>query len=460
MVDKVASFEGLPWVPESNFRAISYTLPWEPFSLYSFLRLAGKAPRFFWENHQYDESFAGFGIAAKLSAKGPNRFLDLSHSTSAFFSAHRHLYSSNPPPFLPKLFGGFSFDETPPFLGSPWQKFPPSWFVLPRYMLTRIREEAWLTVAGIFPLDMKIEQAEIALKDELWEMPSISDQDWQPYPPPTPLSFEEVQPYAHWERLVSKALKDINSGQLHKVVLSHVRSCNTQSPIEPLIVLERLESRFPDCFRFLLEPEYGTSFFGASPELLANVTKTSLHTMALAGSLRRGQTLVEDQQLGGELMRSQKNRAEHQFVIKEIERSLAQLVVDFNASEKPELMALNNVQHLLTPIFAKLKEPGQILRVIQALHPTPAVGGLPRKEAISFIARHEDYARGWYSGPVGWLDSAGNGLFAVALRSGLSLGREARIFAGAGIVAESDPEKEWLETQWKFEAIQNAIGGR
>ncbi len=161
--------------------------------------------------------------------------------------------------------------------------------------------------------------------------------------------------------------------------------------------------------------------------------------MALAGSAPRGATGEEDRHLGSELLYSAKNREEHEIVTTTIRDSLASLCSRIWITDTPELLRLKNIQHLQTAIVGELLPGRSMLEALHALHPTPAVGGSPTEQALAFIRAHENLDRGWYAGPIGWIDLRGNGEFAVALRSALLEKNQATLFAGCGIVRDSDP---------------------
>jgi menaquinone-specific isochorismate synthase len=223
-------------------------------------------------------------------------------------------------------------------------------------------------------------------------------------------------------------------------------------------IISRLGARYPDCYRFLFEPTPGKAFFGATPELLASVTDREINTVALAGSTPRGKSWREDQILGQELLENPKERQEHDLVVRSLRENLTPLCKVLNISETPELCLLNNIQHLLTPISGKLENGNGILPVVEALHPTPALGGTPRGVAIPLIGELEPLPRGWYGAPIGWVAPNGDGEFVVAIRSAVANDNQIRLYAGSGIVADSIAEKEWLETELKFQPILKALG--
>jgi salicylate biosynthesis isochorismate synthase/menaquinone-specific isochorismate synthase len=182
-------------------------------------------------------------------------------------------------------------------------------------------------------------------------------------------------------------------------------------------------------------------------------------TVALAGSTRRSADPAVDDHLGERLLRSQKDRTEHDFVVRRIKRTLRPHSVWVEAASEPGLVQVANIQHLATPIRAQLADPRSALELAGRLHPTPAVGGEPRLEALAAIAEFEAMDRGWYASPVGWTDSTEDGEFCVAIRSALLRDRTAHLYAGNGIVADSDPAAELAETELKLAALLPLIAG-
>jgi menaquinone-specific isochorismate synthase len=223
--------------------------------------------------------------------------------------------------------------------------------------------------------------------------------------------------------------------------------------------LNGLRQRFPDCTSFSVANGRGQSFIGASPELLLRVEGRVALTEALAGSAARGATASEDASIGGRLLRSEKDLREQRIVLDSILRSLAPLGLDLKYPGRPLLRRFSNVQHLHTPVEAALPKGVRLLDMLGRLHPTPAVGGTPRDMAVQAIGELEAFPRGLYGGALGWIDSRGDGEFIVGLRSALVDGARARMYAGAGIVAGSSPETEFLETELKFGAMQDALLG-
>ncbi len=322
-----------------------------------------------------------------------------------------------------------------------WEAFPAAEFVLPR---------------GVYRLD-----GETAALTWLDAAPDA--------PPPAlvPRSLEMVIPPAErrepltlpdWEALILAAQDAMRHGELEKVVLSRTRELDFPSPPPAETIFRRIATAYPHTFRFFFEPVPGHVFLGATPELLASAAEGRLRTVALAGSAPRGATPAEDARLGAALLDDPKNRREHAFVVRHILRSLRGLGLHPEHPAGPRLRTLPNIQHLETPVETAL-EGVTLLEAAAAFHPTPALAGTPRAAALDFIRRHEPHARGWYGAPVGWISPNGDGKLAVAIRSALMRGTTLRLYAGAGILPDSDPQAEWEETALKFRPLEEGVRG-
>ena len=258
---------------------------------------------------------------------------------------------------------------------------------------------------------------------------------------------------------VSGGLAAIASGAVNKIVLARAQDMRADAPLHPLRLLNGLRERFPGCYSFSVANGRGHSFIGASPERLVRVSKGVLETEALAGSAPRGQSASADAAFGAGLLASEKDQREHQHVIASIRRRLEPLGLVLDFPTEPALRKLANVQHLHTPVSAALPAGVTLLAALAQLHPTPAVGGTPRESAVARIRELETFSRGLYAGAIGWVNARGGGEFLVGIRSALIAGETARIYAGAGIVAGSDLEREFAETELKFAALRDALRG-
>jgi menaquinone-specific isochorismate synthase len=271
--------------------------------------------------------------------------------------------------------------------------------------------------------------------------------------PSTAAVDAEVPAPEAWRDSVADALVSLRSGPLDKVVLARALDVVSESRLDPRAVAARLAARFPACFTYLCD-----GLVGASPELLVRRTGRHAESLVLAGTVRRGATPDEDAELEQALLGSSKDQIEHRMAADSVRETLATLAVDVVADPRPQLLRLANVSHLATHVDAWLPSPApSALALATELHPTAAVGGTPRQEALEAIRRLETAPRGRYAGPVGWVDANGDGEFAIALRCGQLDGDRARLWAGAGIVADSDPDAELAETAAKFEAVLSAL---
>lgn len=274
----------------------------------------------------------------------------------------------------------------------------------------------------------------------------------------TPLQFTQRET-GDYAEVVARGLARIAAGEFEKIVLARAIDLEADRPLHPLTVLNGLRQRFPDCHAFSAAGGSGASFIGAAPERLVRVSQGMIETEALAGSARRGASASEDAALATALQRSEKDLREHRHVIGSILRRVETLGVRLDFSDTPGLRKLANVQHLHTPMRAPLPEGVRLLDLVAVLHPTPAVGGTPRAAAVAAIRGLEGFPRGLYAGALGWINARGGGEFFVGLRSALVEGAKARVYAGAGIVAGSEPEREFAETELKFQALLAAIRG-
>jgi salicylate biosynthesis isochorismate synthase/menaquinone-specific isochorismate synthase len=276
--------------------------------------------------------------------------------------------------------------------------------------------------------------------------------------PTTEVSIESVLPPDHYEAAVRTAVERIRAGRLEKVVLAREVRVVAPRAHDPAATFAVLREQFPSCFCFCVGSPEG-AFLAASPELLVRRSGAGAATVALAGSTRRSADPAVDDHLGEQLLRSAKDRAEHEIVARRIERSLRPHSVWVEAAPETGLVKVANIQHLATPIRAQLSDARSAVELASLLHPTPAIGGEPREAAFATIGDLEGLDRGWYAGAVGWMDAAEDGEFCVGIRSALLRDRTAHVFAGNGIVADSDPAAELAETELKLDALLPLLAG-
>jgi isochorismate synthase len=404
---------------------------------------------FCWEEAERGFALATLGVTQAATSRGANRFRDVAGECLAGETI------ADEPRALPAgaggvWAGGFAFDPEGG-ASSAWSSLPPASLVLPELSICRSDGETFLTVnAIVYPGDDPAEKS-AALSARL----SGLREDLLPLLDPHPTSRIEIssaRPPGEFERMIASATERIGAGEMSKIVLAREVLVSAGAAHDPAAVFGAMREQFPSCFCFCCgTPE--AAFIGASPELLLRRSGASVSTVALAGSTRRSSDPAVDDHLGEQLLRSDKDRREHAIVAERIARSLRQHAVWVETEPEPKLVKVANIQHLATPIVAQLAEPRSAVELAGLLHPTPAVGGEPWPGTAAAIAELEQMDRGWYAGPVGWMDATEDGEFCVALRSALLRDREAHLYAGVGVVAGSDPAAELAETETKLGAL-------
>lgn len=277
-------------------------------------------------------------------------------------------------------------------------------------------------------------------------------------------SIEPDPDRAAYMRSVSELVARIQAGELEKAVLARTLRLRGRVPIDTAGVLRALVSADPHAYGFAVDLPADSggltrTLVGASPELLVERRGAAVRSVPLAGSAGRVQDPDEDRRLAHQLAASAKDLHEHRYVVCDVSAVLGERCVDVRCAAMPELLSTPTMWHLSTPIEARLRDPGiSSLGLAAALHPTPAVGGVPREAARRAIAQLESFSRGFYAGAVGWCDADGDGEWAIAIRCAEIEDATARLFAGAGIVASSEPAAELAETDAKLRTLLIAMG--
>ena len=407
---------------------------------------------FCWEQPDREFALAGLGVAYEVSSRGADRFNDVAEECLRLGERPVLVEPRGLPAGAGAAWvGGFAFDPEGAS-SSTWSSLAPASLVLPRISICRRRERAFLTVNAVIRPGEEVE----GLGEELAaRLAGLRVDAPLPLLDPHPTAHAEIRsarPPGEFEAAVAGATSRIAAGEFSKVVLAREVIVNAAAAHDPAAVFGAMREQFPACFCFCCgTPE--AAFIGASPELLVRRAGASVSTVALAGSTRRSSDPAVDDHLGEQLLRSDKNRREQRIVTDRILRALRPHAVWVEAASEPEIVKVANIQHLATPVIAQLAEPHSAIEMAGLLHPTPAVGGEPWPAAASAIADLEGMDRGWYAGPVGWMDATEDGEFCVALRSALLRDREAHLFAGVGVVAGSDPAAELEETEVKLQAL-------
>jgi isochorismate synthase len=424
--------------------------PVDPSAIAAGSRLA--SDRWFcWERPESGFALAGIGSAVEVVSRGADRFREIAEGCARAM----HDRIAEEPDELPAGAGpawsaGFAFA---PGGGSEpkWSSLPPALAVLPEVSIARSEGSSWLTASVMLERGADAGSALERVRGRIGSLSEAALTPADPHPS-TATGITGRHPPERYERIVSSAIERIRAGDLDKVVLARQLTVDAPSAHDPAAIFGALRDLFPACFCFCLgTPE--AAFVGASPELLVRRSGPVAATVALAGTTSRSADPAVDDHLGEAMLRSPKVRDEHRIVVNRIERSLRPQAVWVHGEGDPTVIRVGNLQHLATPIRAQLAEARGAIELAGRLHPTPAIGGEPREEALSLIDELEGIDRGWYTGPIGWMDSAEDGEFCVGLRSALLRDRAAHLFAGCGIVADSDPASELAESELKFEVL-------
>jgi menaquinone-specific isochorismate synthase len=330
----------------------------------------------------------------------------------------------------------------------PFDRDEPAELVVPSVVVRRdIDGRQWMTSVGARDEDDDRRPAPAVVEARLAEAARRSAIV------PDGFALSSPRPHPEWQATIARAVDAIGAGDLDKVVVAREVLVEANRAIVVADVLERLRALYPACLVFAVD-----GFIGASPELLVERHGTAVRSHPLAGTFPRSGDPHADELLAAELVASVKDQREHRFVIDEIDRVLRPRCRDLDVPTEPTIMQLRNVLHLGTEIAGTLTAPAPTaLELAAALHPTPAIAGTPTDAALAWLDEHEGLARGRYAGPVGWVDGAGDGTFAIGIRSAEIDGHRARLFAGVGVVEGSEPERELVETQLKLQALLAAV---
>lgn len=434
-----------------------------------FLAAAEGQPRGFWGRGDRWVAWVGT-VAGFEEAQGPapavDRFDQARASLPDVLPGDRESWKDVAPEDRPRLFGGFSFlsrtaaeqARTAESGAGAWSGFPVSRFVLPRLLLEGRDGRFRLVAQGTEGTTSHTDLQELLDRGEA--MLAEANPDESNGAGDSGLVERASDPEAaraRWDEAVGSLLEAMGRGEVEKVVLARIRDVQTPRPVDAIRALGFLRRENHRAHVYLFEPDPGRALLGAAPEILAELRGREFHATAVAGSVSRGATVEADAACARRLLASTKDRAEHRVTVDEMRTALDGHMVRLAVPGEPRVLTLARIQHLETPIHGLAREGDDVLSLVRALHPTPAVCGRPARTALSLIRSFEPFERGWYAGPVGWFDPAGDGDFAPALRSAVGGGGEWRLFAGAGIVEGSDAASEWDETALKFEPALRAL---
>lgn len=393
----------------------------------------------------------GAGEASAISVSGKRRFRDA-------VLAHRAMVDSvivgeggfSPPG--PLFFACFGFSTDVPQDG-PWKEIPNGLLILPRWIFVKRRDACWARVNLLVNRKTCVDELQDHLRKEADGLLSPAEPSFNPSitVPKDELSFER------WRRSVQEVLAEIQRGKVTKVTLARTLQLRAAAAISPEPVLERLLTAYPSCIVFAVARP-GMCFLGATPEELVSLEEGRARSTCMAGSAWRFAANGDQPAAAGSLVWGEKELREHAVVADWVGERMGRFCRELDRDRVPQAVRIGHLYHLATHFSGVAQSGTHVLDLVAALHPTPAVAGIPLEPALGMIRRLEPDDRGWYGGPVGWLDGRGGGQFGVAIRSALLRGDQALLYAGAGLVEGSDAEIEYEETEMKFVPLLSALG--
>jgi len=369
-----------------------------------------------------DQGLIGWGESWRFEAKGANRIEMLADAWREHVSTLEIEDSVDLPGTGPVAFGTITFAD---------ESAAASALVMPKVVIGRRDDRYWITAV------------------DAAELPSVTEWSENSKIQLTPGEVAREE----FSQLVDHAVSLIRRGDLDKVVLARDLNGELPEKFDLRPTLDRLNRRFPSCWVYSVD-----GMFGASPELLVRVSHSQVSARVLAGTAARGTDPSVDLAIAKALAESHKNLAEHEFAVQSLVNALEPFCDQVDADTEPFSLQLPNLWHLASDVHGVLKSSKSVLDLASALHPTAAVAGTPRAEAVKLIAELEPFDRGRYAGPVGWIGADGDGEWVIALRGAQISGNKITAFAGCGVVAESEGEAELTETDLKFQPILGALG--
>ncbi len=397
------------------------------------------------------EELVGIGVAKRLTGRGAERFSEVDEQLQQLWSSlepHPQEDSGAPEP---RVVGGFAF-QTGRASQVPWDGFGEGQLVLPRLTYTRRDDRAWLTLVAA-PSDLSVPTERARILTGAAQLIAAASLNTRAALEAAPGPYELLERSAEeWRELVEELKRSIARGAQQKVVLARRVQARFARELSPARVLSRLRETGPNAPRFAFRVA-GATFVGSPPERILAKTGLRIETEAVAGTWPASEVGAAEH-----LLSDAKLLAEHAPVVRDLVERLRPVADLDQLSDRPYAHRARHMLHLKTAIGATLRQPERALSLLSRIHPTPAVGGYPTAPALSWIAEHEPDERGWYGGPIGWVDARDNADFAVALRSGVISRQHAHLYVGAGIVSGSDPDSELLETNWKLKVLLSALG--
>jgi isochorismate synthase len=413
-------------------------------------RRAGEAWSVYGQRDRDGQVLATLGAVQTLEAEGPDRFSTVARAWGALAADAACDPGQGAEAEGLVAVGGFAFADDGATTPA-WDGFAPASLVVPRLALAGrtggVRGTIAVLIAPGADPAAEVQDALDRVDAVVAASAPLLDPD-----PAARARIVSALPPAHYEHAVAAGVRMIREGAFEKIVLAREVQVAGRTTPDPAAVLAVLRDAYDGC-AVLAVGRGDRTFIAATPELLVRRAGNRVATLALAGTTGRSSDPAVETHLGEHLLRSAKNREEHAIVVRRIVARLDELAIWTTAAPRPEIVKAASAQHLATPIRAHLASSVGVLDLVERLHPTPAVGGFPEPAALPLIPALEGLDRGWYAGPVGWIDAAGDGDFSVALRSALLEPELARCYAGVGVVDGSDPAAELAETEVKLQAL-------
>jgi menaquinone-specific isochorismate synthase len=438
-------------------KIISFALKIPTIDPLAFLQKIGdcQSIHFYWENPSKQEAVLALGATKYENFNSQTRFTRAQKFMEGCWKQLIQKGETNSIIGQPSIFCSFTFFDNSNIESA---FFPGATVFLPRFQIVR-KHKACLLIINTPASETESSQNTIArLKQEIaridWSQLTTVERSLKKNSAADVST--DLEDARHFKSVVTEALNSIAVDEFSKIVIAYATDIKSTTPFQIIESLSNLRDRHPDCYIFSTSNGKGQQFIGASPERLVSIQNKQLVTDALAGSAPRGKTNAEDVHLANLLLKSRKEKREHQTVSDFILERLQEL--DLKPHQLPlQLLRLSNIQHLWTPIYAHLSREIEPLTIVEQLHPTPAVAGLPTKLTCEKIRYYEKFDRSLYASPLGWVDIGGNCEFVVGIRSALIDGDRAQVYAGAGIVSGSNPDKEFAEIQLKLQSLLKAL---
>lgn len=386
----------------------------------------------------------GCGDALKLTASGAERFQRLQYD----WSLHRRDVDA-----IIHAFAGFSFDTFMRPQKNMWDAFGEAALVVPKFLYRRSGETHTLTVSTLVSAKQSVEQYLIQLADQLAQFNTYAATE-EAYP-----AYTQVKDGVdHYKSSFQQAKQHIADERVEKIVIAREEIYQFTDARFPFArTLRHLADEQSGSYVFLYQPKKEIGFFGATPERLIQKQGQTVNTAAIAGTAKRPETEIEATLIKERLLHDPKNRHEHEIVVKAIQNALSPYAVSLQLPEQPRILENRFVFHLHTPIEGVLESTTPLLALVDALHPTPALGGSPKRTSVRLLRDIERFDRGWYGSPFGWLNTEGDGEFVVAIRSAIVQHQFVALYAGGGIVSDSELVQELDETIVKLSPIKQAL---